>query len=32
MIKDWDIETKLDKWVKEVCSTIGIPEKKVVVE
>lgn len=32
MIKDWDIETKLDEWVKEVCSTIGIPEKKVVVE
>ena len=32
MIKDWDIESQLDKWVKEVCSAIGIPEKKVVVE
>jgi hypothetical protein len=32
MIKDWDIESQLDKWVKEVCSAIGIPEKMVVVE
>ncbi|CAJ1386173.1 unnamed protein product [Effrenium voratum] len=32
MIKDWDIETQLHHWVKEVCAATGIPEKKVTVE
>ena len=32
MIKDWDIESQLEKWVKDVCAAAGIPEKKVVVE
>ncbi|OLP95684.1 hypothetical protein AK812_SmicGene22162 [Symbiodinium microadriaticum] len=31
MIKDWDIERKLDNWTKEVCAAAGIPQKEIVV-
>lgn len=32
MINDWDIASKLDKWVDEVTAAAGIPKKKIVVE